>query len=72
MMWGYGWGNSWVDLVFMVVLWSLIGTGIFWLVRGGFATRDERYDSARRILDERFATGEITAEEYESRRRVLR
>jgi uncharacterized membrane protein len=72
MMWGYGWGSSGVDLVFMVLLWSLIGTGIFWLVRGGFATRDERHDSTRRILDERFATGEITAEDYGSCRRVLR
>lgn len=72
MMWGYGWGSSWVNVVFMVLLWSLMGTGIVWLVRSGFATRGERHDSARRLLDERFATGEITAEDYESRRRVLR
>ncbi len=61
-----------VGMVLMVVLWTLIGTGIYWLVRSGFATRDERGQSARRVLDERFANGEITVEDYESRRRVLR
>ena len=72
MMWGYGWGSSGVNVIAMVLLWSLIGTGIVWIVRGRFATRDEQHDSARRLLDERFAAGEITAEDYESRRRVLR
>ena len=56
----------------MVLLWSVIGAGIVWLVRGISGPRDERHNSVRRILDERFANGEITAEDYESRRRVLR
>ncbi len=72
MMWGYGWGSSWVNVAFMMLVWAALGTGVVWFVRGGFATRGERRDSARRLLDERFATGEITAEDYESRRRVLR
>ena len=72
MMWGYGWGFSSVSWVFMMLLWLLVGVGIFWLVRGMTGPRDERDDSARRMLDQRFAAGEITAEDYESRRRVLR
>lgn len=72
MMWGYGWGFSWVGWIFMLLMWFLIVAGVIWLVRGVFDPRDAGYHCARRILDERFAAGEITAEEYESRRRYLR
>jgi uncharacterized membrane protein len=41
-------------------------------VRGLAGSRDDRRSDAHRILDERFASGEISAEEYEARRRALR
>ena len=67
MMWGYG-----VGWVFMLAWWALVVVGIVWLVR----TVTDRGDSAsassaRRILDERFASGQLSVEEYEERRRVL-
>ena len=69
MMWGFG--GSWLGFVFMVAWWALVVAGIVWLVRapGG---PGESPGSARRILDERFAAGELSVEEYEACRRVLR
>lgn len=71
MMWGYGFG--WLGWLLMVAWWTLVVVGIVWLVRSlsdqhGGADRS----GARRILDERFASGELSVEEYEQRRRALR
>jgi putative membrane protein len=61
-----GWEFGWF---FMVTFWALFVVGLVWLVtavgRGGDG-------GARRTLDERFAAGELTPEEYEQRRRALR
>lgn len=70
MMWDQGMGGfGWL---FMASVWLLLVVGVVWLVHsltdrpvGGAAS------PARRILDERFAAGELTVEEYEQRRRVL-
>lgn len=72
MMWGYGMGGfGWLV---MATWWVLVIVAVAWLVRAAGATRDgaDARDAARRILDERFATGELSVEEYEQRRRVLR
>ena len=62
----------------MMDSWWGVGTLLFWaavIVVGVLvvrrAGRSETEDSARRILDERFARGEIDAEERSARRRVL-
>jgi putative membrane protein len=72
MMWGYSWGFSWMGWALMVSLWLLLGSGFVWLVRARSEPRNESQNNARRVLDERFAAGEITASDYESRRRILR
>ena len=55
----------------MVLWWALVIVGLVWLVRG-LGNRAEPADrSARGVLDERFADGQITAEEYRERRDVL-
>jgi putative membrane protein len=70
-MWGYGFG--WVGWLIMLAVWVLFVVGMVWLVRtlatpsGGGSDQN-----SRRILDERFARGELSVEEYEDRRRVLR
>ena len=73
MMWGAGWGMAWTGWIFMIVLLVLLAGGIAWLVRGmsGPPREDDR-SSARRILDERFASGQISPEEYQKRREALR
>ena len=57
-------------LMFMLLWWVLLAAGIVWLVRVANRPGDTSH-RARQILDERFAAGEISEEEYEARRRVL-
>jgi putative membrane protein len=57
-------------LIFMLLWWGLLAAGIVWLVRVANRPADTS-SRARQILDERFAAGEISAEEYEARRHVL-
>jgi putative membrane protein len=71
MMWDagmWGWGLLW-----MLLFWGLVIAGIVWLVRTAADGRDRgrRLDTARTVLDERLARGEMSVEEYEERRRVL-
>ena len=62
-------------IVTTVAFWALVVFGIVALFRG---TRDSRprsprrdADSAQHILDERFARGDIDAEEYHRRQQEL-
>ncbi|HEX9410689.1 MAG TPA: SHOCT domain-containing protein [Actinomycetota bacterium] len=72
MMWGYGWGGWILGMLMMVLfLGGLIALAFFALrgrSRGGATHRDP---DARDILDERYARGELSREEYEERKRVL-
>lgn len=76
---GWGWG-AWLAMGFMMlVVWGSIVAVVVLLVRGtGGISRapaappGEAGDQALRILDERFARGEIDADEYRSRRDLLR
>jgi putative membrane protein len=85
MMWwndgmGYamGWGGWVLMTVVMVAFWGLVIVGIVALFRTVTATgqrpgREETDDrTAREILDERFARGDIGADEYRSRTAQLR
>ena len=77
MMWGngMGWGGWLLMTLTTVGLWALVVFGIVVLFRGtgtaGPRDRDPE-PGARQILDERFARGEIDAEEYRSRQSLLR
>ncbi len=68
---GYGYGFGGAGMFLMVLWWALVIVGLVWLVRG-LGSRDQATGpSARGLLDERFADGQITAEEYRERRDVL-
>jgi putative membrane protein len=77
MMWsnGMGWGGWLLMSVTTVAFWAVVVFGIVALFRGTRDSgprpgrRDE--DSADHILEERFARGEIDAEEYRQRKQVL-
>jgi putative membrane protein len=63
-----GWGIWW-----MIVSWVVVVAIVVLIVRaltpsGG---SDGRAPDARRILEERFARGEISEQEYRERKRVL-
>ena len=65
-MGGWGWGFAWlfVVLVVAVVAWAI------WSVSRGGSARSGR-NSAVAVLEERFARGELSPEEYRERRGVL-
>jgi len=70
----YGWHDGGWGILWMIASWALIVALVVWLVRsfsGGGPGRTERKPSPLDILDERFARGEISEEEYEERRRTL-
>lgn len=84
MMFGYGYGMGWMWLWGLLALAGL-AVLIFVIVRvsAGSITRDQSSQPAatvgpiaaartpREILDERYAKGELTTEEYQERLRVL-
>ena len=68
MMWGYGMsGFGWFV---MLAWWVLAIAAIVWLVRSVRRHGEDRGD-ARRLLDERFAAGYLSVDEYQQRRRAL-
>jgi putative membrane protein len=71
-MWGL-WGIWGLGMMlFMLLFWALVITGIVlgirWLIRQG---RSEVSDSALEILRQRYARGDINREEFEAKRRDL-
>jgi len=72
---GIGWGGWLVMVAMMVVFWGAIAWVVVTLIRQN-GTRTvahlDRGTDAMRILDERFARGEIDEEEYQRRRDLLR
>ena len=78
MMFGYhdgvGWGGWVLMALAMVVFWGLVIYAIFALFRSAptpGSGPDEAAADPRRILDERFARGEIELEEYQACRDAL-
>lgn len=77
MMWGwdgnlgYGW-MGFLGPVFMILFWGLIILGIVALVQRTTGQGSEpRGNSALRILEERYAKGEISKEEFEEKKKDL-
>ncbi len=76
---GWGWG-AWVAMAFMMlVFWGAIAAVVIVAIRswghrpeGTAAGATNSEDDALRVLDTRFARGDIDAEEYTSRRDLLR
>ncbi len=78
----YGWGHDmgWIGWLVMwltmVAFWGLLAAGVVWLLRTIRPADREATattaPTARQILDERLARGELTEEEYLRRRDLLR
>jgi putative membrane protein len=77
-MWGYGFGG-WIGPAVMgvtgLLVWVVLLAAVVALLRssrpGAAADRGTQGPGANQVLDDRFARGEIDAEEYAARRRVL-
>ena len=62
---GWGGGRMWLWGTLMVLFWVAIIAGVVWLVsRGRTGTAGTTSSRARDILDERYAQGELSTEEY--------
>jgi putative membrane protein len=67
---GFGFGFG-IPGIGMILVWGLIILVVVWVVRALMGSREGDGKSARQILDERFARGEIDRREYEDRKRDL-
>lgn len=70
----YGWHDGGWGVLWMIASWAFIVAVVVFAVRAfspGSSDRSGRIDDPRAILDERFARGEISEDEYRERRRVL-
>ena len=77
MMWYWTGGMNWwgwlVGSTGLVAFWGLVVWAVSFFATGGSRRPEEgpRPDEAKRILDERFAQGELDAEEYRQRREII-
>jgi putative membrane protein len=72
MMWWYGadgWSWFWMASM-MVVFWGVVAFLVVWAVRA-LAGPHPTGDAAIDVLRRRFAAGEISAEEFASRKKAL-
>ena len=74
-MWGGGWGGMLFGLIMLLLVIAAIVAVVVLVVRfmagSGSGTAKPSGKTPADILEERFARGEIDAEEFEERRRVL-
>jgi uncharacterized membrane protein len=73
MMWQNGWGaGEWLVMSsMMLIFWGALVFSAVWLVRNAHRPLEHPTTTARRILDEKLARGEVTEEEYLRRRDLL-
>lgn len=74
---GWGWGGWFAMLIMMLIFWGAVAWVVVSLIRHGGPRPHEQTPGVHapdpaRILDERFARGEIDDDEYKRRREVLR
>lgn len=75
--WDWGWGHMIFGSLMMILFWGgmilLVVLVVRWLGVGsaGGSGAAPPYRSARDILEERFARGEIDKDEFEERKRLL-
>ena len=70
----FGWGPGF-GLIFMILFWALIILVVIaivkWLMGASGDKGSQSPKSARQILEERYARGEIDREEFDQKRRDL-
>lgn len=73
MMWHTGWSaGDWVLMsAAMLIFWGLVVGVVVWAVHSAKTSGYEQSRSARDLLDDRFARGELTADEYQRSRNLL-
>lgn len=75
MHWNGDFGMGFGGGIFMILFWVLLILGVVYLVKmllGGGSAAEKRNESAREVLEKRFARGEISKEEFEDALETLR
>lgn len=74
MMWGWDAGGGWLMMGIGMLMWVALVAVAVWLVirAGGQRPGASGSESAEDLLSRRYASGEIDAEEYQSRLETLR
>lgn len=67
---GWGWGGMWLGPLFMIGWLVLVVAVVRWL-GGAVAVGAKLERTAREIIDDRYARGEIDREEYQRRRQDI-
>jgi putative membrane protein len=69
-----GWDGGWMWLwgTLMMLTWAAVIAVAVWLVLRSTRRGDTSSAGAKAILDERFARGELSLEEYQERREAMR
>jgi putative membrane protein len=73
--WGGDYGMGFGGGIFMILFWVLIILGVVFLIRiflGGGSETNKPRETAREVLEKRFARGEISREEFEEAIEVLK
>ena len=71
----WGTGGWWIGVLVMLAFWIILVGGVVWAVRiisRGTTANGRDQGRALAILEERFARGEISAEEFRRMREELR
>ena len=70
---GTGFGGFVLGWIFMVLFWAFVILGVVYLLKQLFGDKHVtcRTESAEDILKRRYASGEVTTDEYYERLRVL-
>ncbi len=75
MPWAYGWGSGMaLGWILMAIFWILVILGIIYVVKftwGGQERRQYPRESALDILKRRYASGEISKEEFEQMKKDI-
>ena len=77
MMTGFGMGFGGLGLIGMILFWVAVIAGIVWLVKtisgsnAQFPMQMQNGMSAREILDQRYAHGELNSEQYATMKKDL-
>ena len=74
--WHGGWSGMWFGPLMMILFVAIAAVVVVLIVRwlGGWGQGERRHVSGKApldLLEERFARGEIEAEEFQERRRIL-
>ena len=70
---GPGFGGFGFGWIFMALFWIFVILGVIYLIKQIFGGKEgtSRRESAEDILKKRYATGEITKEEYSEKLRII-